>query len=63
MGYILELRELIGKRPLFSPDATVVAFDDQNRVLHFGTISAWMALPQLQLEPLRSVTPSGSRRC
>ena len=33
MGYILELRELVGKRPLFSPGATVVAFDEQNRVL------------------------------
>ena len=33
MGYILELRELVGKRALFSPGATVVAFDDQNRVL------------------------------
>ena len=33
MGYILELRELVGKRPLFSPGATVVAFDNQNRVL------------------------------
>ena len=33
MGYILELRELVGKRPLFSPGAAVVAFDDQNRVL------------------------------
>ena len=33
MGYILELRELVGKRPLFSVGATVVAFDEQNRVL------------------------------
>ena len=33
MGYIFELRELVGKRPLFSPGATVVAFDEQNRVL------------------------------
>ena len=33
MGYILELRELVGKRPLFSVGATVVAFDKQNRVL------------------------------
>jgi 8-oxo-dGTP pyrophosphatase MutT (NUDIX family) len=33
MGYILELRELVGKRPLFSPGATVVAFDHDNRVL------------------------------
>lgn len=33
MGYILELRELVGKRPLFSPGATVIAFSDANRVL------------------------------
>ncbi len=33
MGYILELRELVGKRPLFSPGATVVAFNEDNRVL------------------------------
>ena len=33
MGYILDLRELVGKRPLFSPGATVVAFDEHNRVL------------------------------
>ena len=33
MGYILELRELVGKRPLFSVGATVVAFDEQNHVL------------------------------
>ena len=33
MGYILELRELVGKRPLFSPGAAVVAFDNANRVL------------------------------
>ncbi len=33
MGYILELRELVGKRPLFSLGAAVVAFDDDNRVL------------------------------
>ena len=33
MGYILELRELVGKRPLFSVGATVVTFDEQNHVL------------------------------
>jgi 8-oxo-dGTP pyrophosphatase MutT (NUDIX family) len=33
MGYLLELRKLVGSRPLFSPGASVVAFDDHGRVL------------------------------
>ncbi len=33
MGYILELRQLVGNRPLFSPGATVVAFNPEHHVL------------------------------
>jgi 8-oxo-dGTP pyrophosphatase MutT (NUDIX family) len=33
MSHLLELRKLVGKRPLFSPGSVVIAFDDVNRVL------------------------------
>jgi 8-oxo-dGTP diphosphatase len=33
MSYLLELRKLVGSRPLFSPGSSVVAFDDHDRVL------------------------------
>jgi 8-oxo-dGTP pyrophosphatase MutT (NUDIX family) len=33
VSYLLELRELVGSLPLFSPGASVVAFDDHGRVL------------------------------
>ena len=33
MGYLLELRKTLGSRPLFSPGSSVVAFDDEGRVL------------------------------
>jgi 8-oxo-dGTP pyrophosphatase MutT (NUDIX family) len=33
MNHLLELRKLVGKRPLFSPGSVVIAFDDANRVL------------------------------
>jgi 8-oxo-dGTP pyrophosphatase MutT (NUDIX family) len=33
MSHLLELRKLVGKRPLFSPGAVVIALADDNRVL------------------------------
>jgi 8-oxo-dGTP pyrophosphatase MutT (NUDIX family) len=33
MSHLLELRKLVGKRPLFSPGSVVIALDDANRVL------------------------------
>jgi 8-oxo-dGTP pyrophosphatase MutT (NUDIX family) len=33
MGYLLELRKLVGSRPLFSVGSTVLLFNDQNQVL------------------------------
>jgi 8-oxo-dGTP pyrophosphatase MutT (NUDIX family) len=33
VSYLLELRKLVGSRPLFSPGSSVVAFDDHDRVL------------------------------
>jgi 8-oxo-dGTP pyrophosphatase MutT (NUDIX family) len=33
MSHLLELRKLVGKRPLFSPGSVVIALDDANRVV------------------------------
>jgi 8-oxo-dGTP pyrophosphatase MutT (NUDIX family) len=33
MNHLLELRKLVGKRPLFSPGSVVIALNDANRVL------------------------------
>jgi 8-oxo-dGTP pyrophosphatase MutT (NUDIX family) len=33
MGYLLELRKFVGSRPLFSVGATVLLFNEQNKVL------------------------------
>jgi 8-oxo-dGTP pyrophosphatase MutT (NUDIX family) len=33
MGHILELRKLVGNRPLFSVGSTVLVFNEQNQVL------------------------------
>jgi 8-oxo-dGTP pyrophosphatase MutT (NUDIX family) len=33
MGYVQELRKLVGQQPLFSPGSVVIALDDANRVL------------------------------
>jgi 8-oxo-dGTP pyrophosphatase MutT (NUDIX family) len=33
VSYLLELRQLVGQRPLFSPGASIIPVDDEGRVL------------------------------
>lgn len=62
MGYIQELRELIGNMPIVLVGATLVVYDDQNRILlqHRADTGTW-GFPGGATEPGECIEEAGKR--